>query len=222
MNIEEREEGLLKLVADYREQECRRILGEAEARASALRRQAFARQRVELHQRIIAERSRAQSLIQAAEAERATRARRRSEQRDAALVTAAWPLLRQALQSRWEAPDSRQRWVTLAFAEAQHRLPAGGWLVRHPRSWPEADRTAIERQLEAQGEPARFFADDDIAAGVIIVAGGAELDMTLDGLLRDRARLEARIIALSKKAGAPGAAPPSADGQSARANGADA
>ncbi len=132
MNIEEREQGLLKLVADYREQECRRILGEAEARASALRRQAFARQRVELHQRIIAERSRAQSLIQAAEAERATRARRRSEQRDAALVNAAWPLLREALQGRWEAPDSRQRWVTLAFAEAQRRLPAGGWLVRHP------------------------------------------------------------------------------------------
>ncbi len=99
--------------------------------------------------------------------------------------------------------------------------PAAGRCVI-PGSWPEADRTAIERQLEAQGEPARFFADDDIAAGVIIIAGGAELDMTLDGLLRDRARLEARIIALSKKAGAPGAAPPSADGQSARANGADA
>ena len=76
MNIDEREQGLLKLVADYREQECQRILGEAEAQARALRRQAFARQRVALHQRIIAERSRAQSLIQAAEAERATRARR--------------------------------------------------------------------------------------------------------------------------------------------------
>ena len=220
MNIDEREQGLLKLVADYREQECRRILGEAEARASALRQQAFARQRVELHQRIVAERSRAQSLIQAAEAERATRARRRSEQRDAVLVKAAWPLLREALQGRWEAPDSRQRWVTLAFAEAQRRLPTGGWQVRHAASWPEADRAATARQLEARGEPARFCADADIAAGVIIVAGGAELDMSLDGLLRDRSRLEARIIALSKQAETRGAAPPSGDGQGSRANGA--
>jgi hypothetical protein len=221
VNIDEREQGLLKLVADYREQECRRILGEAEARARTLRRQAFARQRVALHQRIIAERSRAQSLIQAAEAERATRVRRRSEQRDAALMSAAWPLLRQALQDRWDAPDSRQRWVALAFSEAQHRLPHGGWVVRHPRSWPEAERAATARQLEAEGEPPRFRGDDDIAAGVIITAGGAELDMSLDGLLRDRARLEARIIALSKQAGAPNAKPASADGQGAWGEGAD-
>ena len=222
MNIDEREQGLLKLVADYREQECQRILGEAEAQARALRRQAFARQRVALHQRIIAERSRAQSLIQAAEAERATRARRRSEQRDAALVNAAWPLLREALQGRWEVADSRQRWVTLAFAEAQRRLPHGDWLVRHPASWPEVDRAATARQLETQGAPTRFRADDAVAAGVIIIAGGAALDMSLDGLLRDRARLEARMIALSKTSGALGAAPASADGQSAPANGADA
>jgi hypothetical protein len=222
VNIDEREQGLLKLIADYREQECQRILEEADAQARALRRQAFARQRLALHERIIAERSRAQSLIQAAEAERATRARRRSEQRDAALVDAAWPLLREALQGRWEASDSRRRWVALAFTEAQRRLPHGDWLVRHPASWPEADRAATAGQLGAQGASTRFRADDDIAAGLIIIAGGAELDMSLNGLLRDRARLEARMIALSKNAGALGVAPASADGQNARASGADA
>ena len=220
MNIDEREQGLLKLVADYREQECRRILGEAEARASALRRQAFARQRVALHERVVAERSRAQSLIQAAEAERATRARRRSEQRDAVLVNAAWPLLRQALMDRWQAPETRQRWVALALSDAQHRLPLGDWLVRHPRCWPEEEWATTARELGARSETLRFCADDDVAAGLIISSGGAELDMSQDGLLRDRARLEARMIALSKKAVVLRAATASTDGHGVRGEGA--
>ena len=33
MNIEQREQGLLKLVDDYREQECRRLLDEAHTQA---------------------------------------------------------------------------------------------------------------------------------------------------------------------------------------------
>ncbi len=211
MNSDEREQGLLKLVGDYREQECRRILGEAEGRARELRRMAFARQRVALHQSIIAERARAQSLIQAAEAERATRERRRSEQRDAALMRAAWPLLQQALVARWQAADTRRRWVALAFGEASRRLPADGWLVRHPAAWSalELEPSAESAQGDVLGmdaletddqpEPPRFIVDDTIVAGLIISAGGAELDMSLGGLLRDRARIDARMIAIAKQ-----------------------
>lgn len=245
MNSDEREQGLLKLIADYREQECRRILGEAERRARELRGLAFARQRVALHQSIIAERARAQSLIQAAEAERATRARRRSEQRDAALVSAAWPLLQQALVVRWQAPETRRRWVAWAFDEASRRLPAGGWLVRHPASWSEAElgpvlgaETSAEAGAElASGddssgmdvletavrpEPPRFMVDDDIVAGLIISASGAELDMSLDGLLRDRARIDARMIALAKQRDPLGSAGQAGRASSGATGGADA
>ncbi len=205
MNIDEREQGLMKLVVEYREQECRRILAEAESRAAELRRQTYVRQRAALHQRVIAERPRAQSMIQAADAERVTRERRRGEQRDAALAAAVWPLLEEALLSRWTAPESRERWVHLALAEAGRRLPRGGWLLRHATNWPEPERAEAARRIEQQSGPARFIADSGIAAGLIVIASGAALDMSVTGLLRDRSRVEARMLALARQGRGPSA-----------------
>ena len=196
MNVGERERALLALVEGYRDKECRRILDEAHARAAAMRREAFQRQRAALHERVAAERSRAQALVQAAEAERATRARRRSELRDAALVQAVWPLLEQALRERWAAADSRRAWVELALSEACGRLQHGGWQVSYPPDWPDAERIETAERIRARCGPARFVADGAISAGLVIAAGGALLDFSLAGLLRDRARLEARMLAL--------------------------
>jgi hypothetical protein len=209
MNIEEREEGLLKLVSDYREQECRRILGEAQARASELRRQAFARERAALHQRVTAERARARGLIQAAEAERATRERRRSEQLDAAFVDAAWPKLVAELEACWATGETRRDWVEHALDEALRRLACAEWLVRHAPGWPEEERAeAAERLHREVRPPARFSADGTISAGLVISARGAVLDMSLNGLSRDRGRIEARLLALARQLSSAGLAQP--------------
>jgi len=206
MNIEEREQGLLRLVDDYRDQECRRILGEAQARAREVRGQAFARERAALHQRITAERARARGLIQAAEAERATRERRRSEQLDAALVDAVWPGLVAELEARWRNAETRRDWVGHALDEALRRLARGDWLVRHAPGWPEEDRAEADQRLRQQADvTARFSADGSIAAGLIVSASGAALDMSLEGLLRDRARVESRLLALAKQSQGKGA-----------------
>ncbi|KAA6184950.1 hypothetical protein F2Q65_10445 [Thiohalocapsa marina] len=204
MNIDEREQALLKLVQDWRDQECRRLLAEADTQASDMRRQAFARDRAALHQRVSAERARAQALVQAARAERDTRLRRRSEQRDAALVAAAWPALVAALQSRWAQAASRRRWVEHALADAATRLAGGGWLIRHAAGWPEAEQADAAAWLGQQrpgADAVRFSADAEIDAGLIISADGAVLDMSLSGLLRDRARIEARLLALAEQGG---------------------
>jgi hypothetical protein len=88
--------------------------------------------------------------------------------------------------------------VALVLAEAHRRLPPGGWLVRHPVGWPQSERDdAAERIREAGGE-AELSADSSIDAGLIVVGRGAVLDMSLGGLLGDRARIEARILALAK------------------------
>jgi hypothetical protein len=199
MNIEQREHGLLKLVDDYREQECRRLLDEARTQARELRRQAYARERAALHQRVTAERARAQGLIQAAEAERATRERRRGEQTDAALVDAAWPRLVDALKARWNNTETRRAWVGHALGEALRRLERGDWLVRHAPGLPEAEQGEAEERARREAEISlRFGADDGVVAGLIINAKGAVLDMSLNGLLRDRAPVEARLLALAR------------------------
>jgi hypothetical protein len=49
---------------------------------------------------------------------------------------------------------------------------------------------------KGEGRALRFLADPGIAAGLIIEGGAAVLDASLDGLLADRQRLEARLLAL--------------------------
>jgi len=199
MKLEERERALLQLVEDWREQECRGLIAEAEQRAAEIRCRAYAREREALHQQVAGERGRARALIQAARAERATRERRRSEQGDALVIAAAWPRLRERLLVRWQDSATRADWIAGGLEQALARLPRHDWVVRHPPDWPEDEGLDLAREIERRtGHAARLEADAHLVAGLVIAGSGAALDMSLDGLLRDRARLEARLLALWK------------------------
>jgi hypothetical protein len=197
MNTGEREKGLLKLVEDFRERECRRILEEARAQARDLLHQAYRRERSHLHDRVVAERSRAQARIQAARAERSTRERRATERTSVDLLVAAWPRVRAGLLARWEDPSQRRRWIAGYLQQALRMLPRGLWTVRHAAGWADAERSGAAVELaEALGQAPRFETDGSIEAGLIVSSGGAVLDASLEGLLADRPRLEARLLAL--------------------------
>lgn len=202
MNLDEREKALLKLVADYREQECRRLLDAARSEARALLTAAWHRERAHLHTRVVAERARAQARIQAARAERATRERWLHDRTHADLLAAAWPRLRAVLLERWRDPAGRDQWVRSHLDQALRVLPPGDWMVRHAREWSEDERReAAERVAAVLGRMPRFQTDGGIEAGLALESGGAVLDATLDGLLRDRVRLEARLLALIEAQG---------------------
>lgn len=200
MKADAREQALLRLIAEYRERDCRRLLEDARRRAAEMRRQTYARERAALHERVRAERSRAEGLIQAARAERATRARRHSEQTDRDVLAQALPALREALRARWREDDSRVAWVRGAFARALALLPRGDWGLRHAPDWPARERAELLTELEqALGAAPGSQSDASISAGLVIRAGGASLDVSLEGLLADRARIEARALALWKE-----------------------
>ncbi|HSQ06351.1 MAG TPA: hypothetical protein VLM84_01430, partial [Chromatiaceae bacterium] len=97
MNVEESAKTLLKLVEGYRSQECREAIDKARAEAAEILRRAWRREREHLHASVQAERSRARALIQAAQAERATRERASGDRQNAVLLTEAWPRLRALL-----------------------------------------------------------------------------------------------------------------------------
>ncbi len=197
MKTQEREQALLRLIEQYRDQACRQLRDAARARASELIRRAYAKARVTLHQRVLAERSRAQGIIQVAEAERATRLRRRGEQRDAAVIDAAWPRLREAMLARWSAAETRRIWVDTHLTQALALLPPGQWRVRHAVDWPLDERAEATARIEVvSGRPPVLSADPQIPAGLILASARAVLDASLDGLLRDRERIEARLLAL--------------------------
>ena len=197
MNLREREKGLLRMVEDHRERECRRLMEAAREEAEELRRQSFRKQRAHLHTRVLAERSRARAMVQGARAERATRMRQISEVRNLALLETAWPLLRERLAARWRTPEQRRRWTQTYLRRALSLLPKGRWTVRHAPGWTEEEREETLADLEdALDRVPRFRSEAGIEAGLIVESDGAVLDASLNGLLQDRTRLEARLLAL--------------------------
>jgi len=203
VNFDERRKGLLKLVAEYREQECRRILSAARQEAAELIRQSFRKEKAQLHNRILAERSRARAHIQAARAEQATRTRQSSERASLELLELAWPLLHKRLLARWRVPEQRRRWTAYYLYQAIDLLPCGSWTVRHAPEWQGEDQRELAQKLARRlGQAPRFRSDDGIEAGLIVECAGAVLDASLRGLLQDRSRLESRLLALAGKASA--------------------
>lgn len=197
MKLEEREQGLLKLVEDYRETECRALLEAAEAEADELIRAAYRRERARLHERVIAERAQARARVHAARAERDTRERAGADRANARLLELAWPLLREALLERWQDPDARRAWVRHSAEQALRSLPHGQWRIRHAPGWERGDQEEITETLVAGiGCEPSLVADGSLAAGLVIEGGEAKLDASLDGLMSDRTRLEARLLAL--------------------------
>jgi hypothetical protein len=197
MSLEDRERGMLRLVAEQRDEACRRLLAEAEQAAREILRQTHRKERAHLHRRILEERARIQARIQAVEAERVTRERRQQARSSAGILEQAWPLLQLGLAQRWQDADGRRRWVGRSVRQALGALPAGAWTLRHAPGWPAAEQQAVREQLTRElGVEPQLRSDSTIEAGVIIDSGGACLDASLRGLLADRQRLEARLLAL--------------------------
>lgn len=197
MNLEEREQGLLRLVDAYRESQCRSLLEAARQEATALIARTYQEERARLHQRVLAERSGARERIQAARAELDTRRRAGVERANAQILALAWPRLHESLAARWRDARERRSWVQGVLDQARRLLPKGVWTLRHAPGWPEPERQALARALtEELGSTPRLVADGAVSAGLRIEASGAVLDGTLEGLLKDRARIEARLLAL--------------------------
>ena len=204
MNLEEREQGLLKLVESYQVTECRAILEAARQEAVQLIGRTYRDERARLHQRVLAERTAARERIQAARAERDTRERAGGERANARILAIAWPRLEAALGARWREPTGRQAWVQGVVDQARRLLPKGTWTLRHAPDWPEEEWQALVTVLTAElGSEPRLVADGALSAGLMVEGAGAVLDGSLEGLLKDRGRIEARLLALLEEVSQP-------------------
>jgi hypothetical protein len=192
MDVEGPTQALLALIESDRERQCAQILGEAAARAEAVRAQSRTEARARLRQAFEEQRHGCDERLAAAQAQLATRKRLHEQQRVAAWLRAAWLCLPAELQARWSLPEARATWVAQTLASARLRLPAGAWHISHAADWPSAERSAIAASLE--GAPATFEADTGITAGLKIARQGNVIDGTLVGLLADRAAIESHLL----------------------------
>lgn len=197
MNLADREQALIALVRDYQADECRAILETARAEAGRLTADAYRRERARVHVRVIAERANSRARIQAVRAERDTRARASGERANANLLELAWPRLLVALQARWLDPGMRRAWIGTALEQARASLPTGRWTIRHPPDWAATERAEVAARLSQDlGQTPVFLSDGALRAGLAIKSQDALLDVSLEGLVHDRRRLEARLLAL--------------------------
>ncbi len=187
---------MLKLVEDHELARCREVMARAQREARQLLREAHAAARERMHRhaqelKYLRNRERGR-----AQAELATAHRQHRQRGDRALLDAGWTQLRQALVARWQAPAARRRWIDNLARAALARLPRGSWTVTCPATWDRTEREALAKQIaSALGTAPAWFEDRSVAAGLQFCVGGACLDGTLDGLLADRAAVEAMLLA---------------------------
>ena len=163
--------------------------------------QAHAAARRQMHSAIEELRREGAHRLSRAKAQVETRQRERAQQRAAAAVREAWPLLRDALAARWSDPRHRLAWVSGAALDCRTRLRPGAWVVEHPADWNAREHQDFLGALGTRnvgtddGGEITFKTEKDVTAGLRIRADQATLDATPQGLLADQSTITALLLA---------------------------
>lgn len=197
MSTARQAQALLDLVVAWRDQECSRLAEAASQEAQRLRQEALAAARQQVHAAIEAARHQEAHAQQVRQAEQAQQERLRRQQAECRQLATGMDLLRRQLLARWLHKPARTQWLQMARQQAAVILFHQHWQVEHPAAWPADEQAAFAHAVEAAGqESPRFTPRQELVGGVRICAGGACLDATVEGLLRDRAAIEAQLMAL--------------------------
>jgi len=196
-SLDGRIQHLLNVVARHRDEKCAAIRANAEAEAKVLLHTAWREARERLHNDNVETRRRVELALASYEAQQQTRRRQERQASDEALLVAARDALRAALLQRWSQPASRQRWCEALVEAAATTLDVREWVVEHPTDWPVSEHEALLARIKSRcGKAPRLQAQAGISAGLRVCAGSTCMDATLDGLLHDRARIDAELLAL--------------------------
>lgn len=193
--------GLLDLLRDSGEQQCRALRSEGEARLAELRRKAFARARARVRAAVAEERKRMNQAIGRVEAEVETTLRRRQLAHDQALVEEGRRLLAEALRRRWRDSEARKAWADALLDQAARVVMARQWRIDCPADWPSAEQArTVDRAAELHDARVEVRASESLAAGLKLVSGGLVVDMSLDGVLVDRDSIDGALLDLVRRA----------------------
>ena len=187
---------LVEALRSHGESRCRELQQDAGRRAEALlgdsRRKLLARGR----QAVAEERLRRVAALQQARNRVQAEGDRRRQQLYATVLREGWPLLVRELQQRWASENGRRAWCRSVLDEAVAALPPDGWSIEHPQDLPADDcRWLAGRLGTLDVRNAALHGDSGCPAGLRITRESACVDATIDGLLRQRERIEGQLLA---------------------------
>jgi vacuolar-type H+-ATPase subunit H len=203
MSLEQQKQDLIALVDEYRERECQAVLDKAREKQREMISNAYRDARRLVHKVAKRERSRASIQVRGVEAELHTKVRALQQRVARSLLQEGWMLLKASLLSNWHNGETRLSWIKKCADEACARLNSGQWRVVHPVDTPaeELDQFVSWVHEELPDAQLTLQVGDDVKAGLIIHSQGIMLDMSIDGLLKDRTAIEGRMLALMRKVG---------------------
>lgn len=189
-------EGLLKLIEEGRRERCEEIVGRARQQRGEIVAEAYRQARSRMHEAIREERDARDRRLERARAQVQTRTRAHAHQTAKLLLHRGWERLRETLCARWGDTDGRRLWVEGLAALATASLPKKHWSIDHPAGWSSAEADTLRRHVEEHcGSPPEFREDTSMAAGLRIWTDGVCLDGSLEGVMADRAEIEATLLA---------------------------
>ena len=193
---------LLTVVEQARDERCAEIMERARLESAHTLKQAWQKARGRLHQEIMHARARFAHQVRLEQAGEEVRRRQARQQADRRLLDESAQLLRDALIARWRTPAARKLWIEAVIEQALERLRSTDWRIEHPGDWSAQEREALEQRLaEKLGATPVFHSDTSLPAGIRVCAGSTVVDGGCDGLLRDRVRIEARLLAIVRETG---------------------
>ncbi|MEE4637129.1 MAG: hypothetical protein V2J42_00100 [Wenzhouxiangella sp.] len=193
--------GLLSLLEDSGEAQCKALRAEAATRVADLRHKAFSRARRRVSAAIAEERKRMDQAIGQVEAEVETTLRQRLLAHDAALIEHGRQLLAESLLGLWKDSGARRAWVSTLLDEAASVVIARDWRIECPSDWPAEERAAAaHRAADVHAAKVETLCSESLEAGLRLVSGGLVVDMSLAGLLQDRDRIDGALLNLVRRA----------------------
>jgi hypothetical protein len=187
---------LLKVVDQYENEHCNAIRDRASAHAAKIIREAYVHARERTTRSIEEIRSQSLQDLKMAEANLQTKIRLARHKLDEAFLEQAWVQLRDALCKRWLDVERRNEWLNEIIQQADASLVSRSWLMECPDTLSDKECAELKSQLDTLGlDSVEMKPGKDINAGLRICAGGACIDGTVDGLLKQRARIEEMFLA---------------------------
>ncbi len=197
-------ESIISNLRHLQEERSGRMLRQAESQAQELRRAARRKLYSQGREAVRDERRRREKALQMAEHRIRAEAGQRMQVLYAGLLRDGWPALVDALEQRWSDPRARASWCDMVTEAALCVFGPSTWTIEHPPDWTDTDRERLERSLKSHGVPLpQFQLDESTNAGLRVRHDTACLDGTIDGLLAERARVEARLLAAWEQATPP-------------------
>ena len=193
---------LLEVVNQDREQRCAELIGQARAEADRIVSRAWQKTRARLHHEVLQARDHYRRHLLLEQASNEARSRQARQRADRAWLQQVWQPLQEALARRWQTAEGRGLWIEVLTAQAMASLVRRDWQIEHPSDWPEAEHQQLKTRLQAAlGEVPVFVADPALSAGIRVRAGDTVVDGSGAGLLRDRAHIEALLLATARESG---------------------